>query len=82
MAILSTTERRMAPRAAHVVTRRIRDDLWRVTSESGIALGYIARTEGTGPAFEARRLRPGGVELVPIGRGWSVDEALACFVVL
>ncbi|MDR7234439.1 hypothetical protein D8Y24_10000 [Agrococcus lahaulensis] len=80
MAIMSSTQRGTAPRAAHVATRRVRDDLWRVVSASGLALGYIARVDGPGgPAFESRRLLPGGTTLLPIGRGWSLDDALACF---
>ena len=81
MAILSEGDRRIEPRLAHVTTRRIRDDLWRVTSSpSGVAVGYIARVDALGArVYEARRLRPGGVALLPIGRGWSVDDALACF---
>ncbi|WP_404311170.1 hypothetical protein LG314_07515 [Agrococcus terreus] len=80
MAIMTTGQRRIAPRAPHVTTRRVRDDLWRVTSTTGIALGYIARLDGpAGPSYEARRLVPGGTALLAIGGGWSVDDALACF---
>lgn len=80
MAIMSSTERQQAPRAAHVVTRRVRDDLWRVTSASGLAIGYIARVDGgTGPGYEARRLLTGGTAMIPIGGGWLLDDALACF---
>lgn len=80
MAIMSSTQRRTAPRATGVETRRVRDDLWRVVSASGLALGYIARVDGPrGPAFEARRLLPGGTAMMPIGGGWSLADALACF---
>jgi hypothetical protein len=80
MAIMSSTQRRSAPNAPGVATRRVRDDLWRVVSASGLALGYIARVDGpTGPRFEARRLLPGGTAMVPIGGGWAIADALACF---
>ncbi|WP_306232229.1 hypothetical protein [Agrococcus beijingensis] len=80
MAIMSTAQRRTAPQAAHVATRRVRDDLWRVVSASGLALGYIARVDGpAGSRFEARRLLPGGTAMLPIGSGWALDDALACF---
>ena len=77
MAIMTSTQRGTAPRAPHVATRRVRDDLWRVSSASGLTLGYIARVDGS--VYEARRLLPGGTTLLPIGRGWAVDDALACF---
>ncbi|GEK78701.1 hypothetical protein [Agrococcus baldri] len=82
MAIMTSTQRRTAPTAPHVATRRVRDDLWRVSSASGLALGYIAKVESSrlgGPAYEARRLLPGGTTMVPIGRGWAIEDALACF---
>ena len=80
MAIMSTAQRRTAPHAPHVATKRVRDDLWRVVSASGLALGYIARADGAhGPAFEARRLVPGSTAMLPIGQCWSLDDALACF---
>ncbi len=79
MAIMSSTQRRTAPQATGVATRRVRDDLWRVVSASGLALGYIARVDGSTGAFEARRLLPGGTAMVPIGGGWSLADALACF---
>lgn len=80
MAIMTPRARRAAPTAPHVSTRRVRDDLWRVSSTTGIALGYVARLEGpAGPSFEARRLVPGSTALLPIGGGWSVEDALACF---
>jgi hypothetical protein len=81
MAIMTGTQRRTAPKAPHVATRRVRDDLWRVTSASGLALGYIVKIDGgrAGAAFEARRLLPGGTTLLPIGTGWALEDALACF---
>ncbi len=80
MAIMTSTQRRTAPAAPHVRTRRVRDDLWRVTSASGLALGYIARVDGvSGGAFEARRLLPGGTAMLPIGTCWSLEDALSCF---
>lgn len=80
MAIMSTAQRRTAPHAPHVATKRVRDDLWRVVSASGLALGYIARVDAaTAPAFEARRLLSGGTAMLPIGQCWSLDDALACF---
>ena len=80
MAIMSSAQRRTAPQAPHVATRRVRDDLWRVVSASGLTLGYIALVEGAaGRSFEARRLLPGGTALLPVGAGWSLDDALACF---
>jgi hypothetical protein len=77
MAIMTSTQRSRAPHAVHVATRRVRDDLWRVSSASGLALGYIARVDGA--AYEARRLLPGGTTMLPIGRGWALEDALACF---
>lgn len=80
MAIMTSAQRRMAPTAPHVATRRVRDSLWRVTSASGLTLGYIAQVEGrSGRAFEARRLLPGGTTMLPIGTGWALEDALACF---
>ncbi|WP_413319577.1 hypothetical protein AA0Z99_03725 [Agrococcus sp. 1P02AA] len=80
MAIMTTDQRRAAPSAAHVTTRRVRDDLWRVTSASGLALGYIARADAaSGSAFEARRLLPGGTTMLPIGTFWALEDAFACF---
>ena len=80
MAIMSSTQRRTAPQATGVATRRVRDDLWRVVSASGLALGYIARVDGpSGSSFESRRLLPGATAMVPIGGGWSLTDALACF---
>lgn len=80
MAIMTSAQRRVAPTAPHVVTRRVRDDLWRVMSATGVAVGYIARVDGpSGRAFEARRLLPGGTALLPIGTGWALEDALACF---
>jgi hypothetical protein len=80
MAIMSSTQRRTAPQATGVATRRVRDDLWRVVSASGLALGYIARVDGpAGTVFEARRLLPGGTAMIPIGGGWALADALACF---
>lgn len=80
MVIMTTRQRRTAPTAPHVSTRRVRDDLWRVSSASGLALGYIARLEGpAGERFEARRLLPGGTVMLPIGSGWAIEDALACF---
>lgn len=80
MAIMTGAQRRTAPTAPHVATRRVRDDLWRVTSASGLALGYIARAEGpVGPVFESRRLLPGGTAMVPIGSFWALEDALAGF---
>lgn len=80
MAIMTSTQRRIAPTAPHVATRRVRDDLWRVVSASGLALGYIALVDApAGPAFEARRLLPGGIAMLPIGTCWSLEDALSCF---
>ncbi|GAA1417829.1 hypothetical protein [Agrococcus citreus] len=80
MAIMSSTQRRTAPQATGVATRRVRDDLWRVVSASGLALGYIAQVDGPGgTVFEARRLLPGGTAMIPIGGGWALADALACF---
>ncbi|WP_347757085.1 hypothetical protein [Agrococcus sp. ProA11] len=80
MAIMTGTQRRLAPTAPHVATRRVRDDLWRVSSASGLTLGYIAQVDGrSGRAFEARRLLPGGTTMLPIGTGWALEDALACF---
>ena len=80
MAIMTSAQRRLAPTAPHVATRRVRDDLWRVTSATGLTLGYIALVDDrSGRAFEARRLLPGGTTLLPIGSGWALDDALACF---
>ncbi|SDR69438.1 hypothetical protein [Agrococcus carbonis] len=80
MAIMTERQRRTAPTAPHVATRRVRDDLWRVTSASGLAIGYIARVDdASGVAFESRRLLPGGTALLPIGRAWALDDALSCF---
>ena len=80
MVIMSTAQRGNAPRAKHVATRRVRDDLWRVVSASGLTLGYIARVdEAAGRVFEARRLLPAGTALMPIGSGWSIADALGCF---
>ncbi|MCH1882914.1 hypothetical protein [Agrococcus sp. ARC_14] len=80
MAIMTSTQRGTAPGAPHVATRRVRDDLWRVTSASGLALGYITLIDGpAGRVFEARRLLPGGTTMLPIGRGWALEDALACF---
>ncbi|WP_405218341.1 hypothetical protein [Agrococcus sp. Ld7] len=80
MAIMTSDQRRMAPTAPHVATRRVRDDLWRVSSASGLTLGYIAQVDArSGLVFEARRLLPGGTTLLPIGTGWALEDALACF---
>ena len=80
MAIMTSTQRGTAPRAPHVATRRVRDVLWRVTSASGLALGYIACADGpAGRVYEARRLLPGGATMLPIGTGWAIEDALACF---
>lgn len=84
MAIMTGRQRSRAPQALHVATRRVRDDLWRVSSASGLALGYIARVEssqvdGDVAAYEARRLLPGGTTMLPIGGGWAIEDALACF---
>lgn len=80
MAIMTGAQRRMAPTAAHVATRRVRDDLWRVSSASGLTLGYIAQLDGrSGRTYEARRLLPGGTTMLPIGTGWALEDALACF---
>lgn len=80
MAIMTPAQRGISPTAPHVSTRAVRDDLWRVSSASGLALGYIARIEGpVGTAFEARRLLPGGTAMLPIGSGWAIEDALACF---
>lgn len=80
MAIMTSAQRAVAPTAPHVATRRVRDDLWRVTSATGLTLGYIARVDDRAQRpFEARRLLPGGTSLLPIGTGWALDDALACF---
>lgn len=80
MAIMTKHQRSLAPAAPHVTTRRVRDDLWRVTSASGITLGYIAAVDRTAARpYEARRLLSGSTTVVPIGTGWSLDDALACF---
>lgn len=85
MAIMTSAQRSTAPRALHVATRRVRDDLWRVTTASGLALGYISKVDTTqasgasGHAYEARRLLPGGTTMLPIGGGWVLEDALACF---
>lgn len=80
MAIMTSAQRRTAPTASHVSTRRVRDDLWRVTSASGLTLGYIACIESpVGRRFEARRLLTGGTTMLPIGSGWALEDALACF---
>lgn len=85
MAIMTTAQRQRAPRAVHVTTRRVRDDLWRVSSASGLALGYISKADpsltgaAAAPSYEARRLLPGGTTMLPIGGGWALEDALACF---
>jgi hypothetical protein len=60
----------------------LRSGFWRIVHPAGAVLGYIEREAAAGgERFHARRLVPSTTRVIGIGEFWSLDDALACFLV-
>jgi len=63
-----------------VAVIQLNDDLWRITRESGVVLGYIDRFIERGDfRYRAKRLIVRQNRFVGIGEFWRMDDALDCF---
>jgi hypothetical protein len=57
-----------------------RPGLWRVAAADGTVLGHIERVAADGgERFTARRVRPGAVHALELGRFWSSRDAAEVF---
>lgn len=61
----------------------VREDLWRVSSLRGTALGHIAVERGEDDTkFVVTRMFGRTPRRVPVGTFWSLDDAIEAFVVV